>query len=278
MSRLGDLENALVSRVAASTSGGSPVFATVHGASGGFRPALREALSRERMPAAYVAFVEEPTSPETKPSVRGARFCVLVAATALRVGTEPRQDAAGSLGAFTLLDKVRAQLDDYQPATGLRAVNIHERFVEADERTAVYELLYRLWPIVEAPLKFNGLLLAGSSSRMALEVGPLAVAHASFTFSSPDGDYRMPMMLKTRPLVWRGQLRAASNGSLNTIETNISSVLLSQTRAAIDDGTGRTFGGCVLDKFVRDGPRRTEDNGAVIAQDAELHFLQANPT
>jgi len=278
MSRLGNLENALVSRVAAAMSGGSPVFATVMGASGGYRPALREALKRERMPAAYVAFVEEPTAPETKTGVRGAKFCVMVAAASLRVGTQPRQDTTGTLGAFTLLDKVRTQLDDYVPATGLRAVIVQEKFLEADERTAIYEVLYRLWPVIEAPLTFNGLMLAGSSSRMALEVGPLAVAHAGLAVADSDGKYTLLMMLKTRTLIWRGQLRAASNGSLNAIETNISNVLMNQTNAAIEDGTGRTFGGCVLDQFVRDGPRRTENDGAVVVQDAELHFLQYNPT
>jgi hypothetical protein len=278
MSRLGDLENALVSRVAAAMSGGSAVFAVVKGASGGYRPAIREALKRERMPAAYVAFVEESAAPETKTSVRGARFSVLVAATSLRVGSQPRQDTTGARGAFTLLDEVRKQLNDYVPAAGLRAVIVQEKFLEADERTAIYEVLYRLWPVIEAPLTFNGLMIAGSGSRMALEVGPLAVAHAGLAVADSDGKYSLLMMLKTRTLIWRGQLRAASNGSLNVIESNISDVLMSQTHAAIEDGTGRTFQGCVLDQFVRDGPRRSEDNGAVIVQDAELHFLQYNPT
>ncbi len=149
MSELGDIEDAVVTRLAAATISGSPVFDTVRGVSGGYRAVIRDALRRERMPAAYVAFIEEPTAPEVKPSARGSRFVVLVAARALRLESNPRHGDAGSLGAFTLLDEARAELDDYQPSADLQLINLRQKFVEADDRVAVYELLYRAWPIAD---------------------------------------------------------------------------------------------------------------------------------
>ncbi len=150
MSELGDIENAVVTRLAAATISGSPVFDTVRGVSGGYRAVIRDAMRRERMPAAYVAFIEEPTAPEVKPSVRGAKFVVLIAERALRLESDPRHGDADTLGAFTLLDETREELDDYQLTANLQLINLHQKFVEADDRVAVYELLYRVWPIPDA--------------------------------------------------------------------------------------------------------------------------------
>ena len=99
------------------------------------------------MPAAYVAFTDEPTAPEVKAAVRGSRFVVLVADRALRVESDPRHGDVNSLGAFTSLEQARLELDGYEPVGGLRLLNLHQKFVEADDRVAVYELLYRVWPV-----------------------------------------------------------------------------------------------------------------------------------
>jgi hypothetical protein len=77
---------------------------------------------------------------------------VLVADQTLRAESNPRHGDVSTVGTFTLLDKVAEQLDDYEPSVGLRLVQLHRRFVEADDRMAVYELLYRVWPIVEPEL------------------------------------------------------------------------------------------------------------------------------
>lgn len=150
MTPLAELEIGIVNRLQEALLGGERVFTVVRGVSGGYRPALRDALRRERPPAAYVAFTEEPTAPETSAATRGARLVVLVAARALRPNTDPRHDS-GTPGAFALIATVRRELDDYDIMEGLRLVNLHVKFVEADERFAVYELLYRAWPVVEPP-------------------------------------------------------------------------------------------------------------------------------
>jgi hypothetical protein len=99
------------------------------------------------MPVALAGFLEEPTAPETKPALLGPRFVVLVAERLLRQGTDPRHGDGGSPGAFALIEAARAVLDGYEPVDRVRLENLHVKFLDADERTAVYELLYRAWPI-----------------------------------------------------------------------------------------------------------------------------------
>ena len=115
MSRLADLENAVVARIAAATSGGSPVFAVVRGASGPGKTVLRDRLKRERPPAAYVAFIKEPTDFLTDPSRLGPQFSILVAARMLRQNFNPRIGDSSAFGAFSLIDTVKTQLDNYEP-------------------------------------------------------------------------------------------------------------------------------------------------------------------
>ncbi len=274
MSRLGDLENTLVSRLASAMLGDSPLFEVVRGVSGGFRASIRDAMKRERIPAAYVAFIEEPTAPETSEVKLGAKFVVYVAARALRVESDPRHGDANTPGAFVLLEKAREQLDDYEPSTGLRAVNLHEKFVEADNRIAVYELLYRIWPIVESPLTFAGQALTGSASRMTLHLGPLEMEDEEDTLEGGDKNYLLTLGLLPQTFVWQGQLRAASDSELNTIESNIEAAIAAHTKGNIADGTGRVFTDCILERVTHNGPRRPTGSGAMRIQNIELHFVQ----
>ena len=277
MSRLGDLENAIVNRLSQAMIGGSPAFETVRGFSGGNRAALREALRRERMPAAYVGFTDEPTAPEVRDQVRGAKFVVLVAARVLRLESDPRNGDANSIGAFQLLEASRTQLDDYAPSTGLQLVSVQEKFIDADNRVAIYELLYRVWPIVLpiAALLFDGSTIAGSDSVMTLDVGPFELEQSQFSFVGGGGVFQQALNVRPRTLVWRGEMRAQDNTSLNTIEAGIESRIVGQVPGNVTDGGSRVFTDCVLDRYVPDEGRRSEVG--MIVQDAELHFLQLNP-
>jgi hypothetical protein len=146
VSRLGDHENQIISRLATATLGGGPLFAVVRGFTGGDRPALHEALRRERMPAAYAAFTGELTSQSAALEARGPNFSVFVAARALRTTSNPRHGDAGNTGAFVLIDQVGALLDGYEPLPGTRFEKLGIKFIEADERTAIYRLSYRVEP------------------------------------------------------------------------------------------------------------------------------------
>src|ERR1043166_1793157 len=147
MSRLADLENAVVTRLAAATVSGSPVFAVVRGASGPGKPVLRDRLKRERPPAAYVAFVKEPPDFLTDPSRLGPQFAICVAARMLRQNANPRQGDSSALGAFSLIDSVKAQLDNYMITSAYQLQSTEISFLDADDRVAIYEPTYRAWPI-----------------------------------------------------------------------------------------------------------------------------------
>jgi len=276
MSRLGDLETGILSRLATATIGGAPAFATIEGASGGPRPALRAALRRERMPAAYVAFIEEPEAPETRDVARGARFAVLVADRSLRLPSDPRLGDDDAPGAFALMAAARAQLDDWSPSSGIRLVPIHEKFVDADDRVAIYEILYRVWPIAEevaeAPT-FGGSAIAGATSEMHVEVGDFRII--TIVTKTADGGVDQSFEVAARPIVWRGTLRAASHAALSSIEAAIETSIADLDEGTVADGNGRTFDGCAIERYERDGARRVD--GTTVIQPAAIHFNQLNP-
>ncbi|MBK8268022.1 MAG: DUF1834 family protein, partial [Planctomycetes bacterium] len=148
MSRLGNYELDIIAQLETAEISAAPAFESVTGASGGWRAAHREAIFREHLPAAYVAFIEEPCAPEVREQVRGAKFAIFIAARTLRAEADPRHGDGTTTGAFALIDAARAVLDDYEIDEGLRLVCIHAKFIEADGRGAIYELLYRVWPVV----------------------------------------------------------------------------------------------------------------------------------
>lgn len=277
MSRLGDLENAIVARLSLATISGSPAFATVQGVSGGSRPAVREALRREQMPAAYVAFTEEPTAPEVRDQVRGAKFSVLVAAQTLRADTDPRNGDTLSVGVFQLLDVVRAQLDDYVPSSGLRLLSLQEKFIEADDRLAMYEVSYRVWPTAaETPNPlFSGDPLVGNDRRLTMIVGPVELVFDVFTFPGLGGVFRDVLSVRAREILWRGEVRASSHSSMNSIESAIETRITGQIGGTITNGNAQSFSNCVLDRYLRVGSRR--DEGSLVIQDAELLFSHLTP-
>ncbi len=274
MSRLGELENAIVNRLAGAQIGGEDAFAVVRGESGGFRAALRDTLARERLPMAAVAFVDEPHAPEVKATVRGPRFVVLIAARSLRTTSDPRHGDDDATGAFALLDAARARLDDHEIETGRRLVCIHERFVEADERMAVYELLYRGTPAVEEAsqpvLTFDGNEIAGSDSVMTLEAGALGAEEIDVAFHDGAAIHRRKLT-GVNTLVWRGSLRAETHDDLNGIEDDLADLISSAAVGDVEEANVRTFADCTPTALFRRGPRAIDGDG-LVTQAAELWF------
>ncbi len=276
MSRLGDFENAIVARLATAVIGGLPAFQRVEGISGGWRPAIRDALARERTPTAYVGFVDEPTAPEVRTHVRGAKFVVLIAARTARVESNPRHGDATSVGALPLVDAARTRLDDWGIATGLRLVNVHVRFVDADDRFVVYEILYRVWPIVSTPpaalIEFDGSAIFGEASRLELEAGPERSEVTDFNYHGRDMVYSMKLAANARTIVLRGELRAANHAALNDIETAIEDAVKSETAGRLEEMGVREFSDCVIAALFRRGGRREEDG--MIVQGVDVLFTQ----
>ncbi|MCA9255913.1 MAG: DUF1834 family protein [Phycisphaerales bacterium] len=272
MSQLGDIEAAIISRLSTATIAGQPAFATIAGACGGHRPANRAAIRRSRMPAALVSFVEAPLAPETRAETHGARFSVLVADQSLRAASDPRQGDTTTIGAFALLDVARQKLDDFGVASGVRLVAVQSRFIDADERVAIYELLYRAWPIDEVAQttpQFNGNEIAGTHSDLQVEVGAFRVVPVD-----PEAT-PVTYMNTPRPIIWRGEIRASTHAQLTSLETNIESLIAARTIGTVDDVHDQTFDDCLIERYDRDGPRRIV--GLQVAQAAEIHFSQLTP-
>jgi len=277
MAALGEYENKIVDRLTQVTIGSEPAFEVVRSVSGGWRPAIRDALRRERMPAAYVAFIEESTAPEIRAQVRGAKFSILVAERTLRSQMDPRHTFPQSTGAYELLAAARSVLDDYTPVGWLLLQLLRVKYVDGDDRVVVYELLYRLWPVVfEDPvLLFGGQAIAGSASRMTLDVKTIEVDTVDFSFPGIAGVHRHALGVKGRPILWRGKLRATDDAAMNAIEANIETEIVKQAAGEITDSHARSFKQCVFDQYARTGERLEEDG--MIVQEAELHFLQLQP-
>ncbi len=257
---LTDIENAVVSNLTAATISGSPAFATVQGISGGYRAALRDALRRDRTPAAYIGFTEEPTAPEVKQLVRGAKIAVLIVESVLREGSNPRVGDVSTKGIYQLLDLVRQRLDDNELVTGYQFINLHQKFVDGDDRIAVYEILYRAWPLIYselAELKFDGESILGTDSRMIMEVGPIGISTAEFSYHGSSGLYRKELSSDLRTVVWRGQLRAPTHIDLTSIEDAIEVLVHTKPSASIDEGGFRFLDDCAMEAFFRHGGRRT---------------------
>lgn len=271
MSRLGDLEASIVSRLSTAIVGGETAFATVEGASGTHRPTLLAAMRRERVPVAYVSFVDEALAPETRDTVRGPRFAVLVADRTLRVPSDPRQGDATSAGTLALLQAARSVLDDYAPSEEIRLIPVHEKFILADERFAVYELLYRAWPVNEpitASPTFDGVDIVGNLSEIRVEIGGFDVVEVPDT--KPTEYTNGP-----RPIIWRGEIRATTHSQLWTIENNIETLIAARTTATISDAYGQDLDDCLIERYDRNGPRRVV--GMLVVQLAAIQFSQLEP-
>ncbi|MBX3395963.1 MAG: DUF1834 family protein [Phycisphaerae bacterium] len=276
MSRLGDFENSIVERLGTAQIGATAAFRTVEGASGGRRPWNREALARERMPAAYVAFLEEPTAPETRAILRGPRFAVLIGSRSSRLVSDPRHGDSGSAGAFALIDAARGVLDGFEIDGGLELVCLQVRFVEADERSVVYELVYRIGAIVEdvpsAGLTFDGSAIQGALSRMSMEVGPQNAEVLEYVHHEGRAVYRISLESGSRIVRWMGELRAESQSGLSAVEEGIESAIGSLASATIEEAGVHTLTGCTITWLVRKGPRLVR--GGLVAQPAEIVFVQ----
>lgn len=209
MSQLGDYEAAIIEALEGAMHSGNPVFKGLRGVSGGYRPVLREAIRRERMPCAFVAFIEEPTAPEVMPSRRGPHFAVTIAAQNLRAGGNPRGDDVDNLGAFTAMEAARAALDDFEIETGVVLRSLSVKFLEADERVVVYELRYRVWPVVTKLVAPN----APEDLQATVESG---TANVELAWDPPtelvdNGDIEFYKVYRKRPSEGAFSLQAAAS-------------------------------------------------------------------
>lgn len=278
MSELGDLETAVVGLIAGIQDGGSPVFRSVAGFSDPDRRRSLAHISGLVAPAALVIYAGRVRGDVSQSVVGAPKVTVLLRAENLRGGEDVRSGDGAAYGGFELLQLVMAVLDGTVVQTDRRLVALDEQVVVADATHAVYEQRYLIDRVAELqPPTFNSVALAGAGSLVTVIIGDAVGETASFAFPGIDGVFQHHLGMRGRSIRWKGQLRAAGDSGLNTIESILEAAVADPEAHDMVDSWSRTFGDCVLDRFVRQGPRERHPVTGYALQSFELHFTQLNP-
>jgi len=269
------IEDAVVATLEELTSGQSALLATAKGHTSRDRKVLIAAISRERLPAAYVIATSRDASEKVTRRPGSPAFSILLASGSLRSDEEARTGSEEVTGIFTLSEEVAAALQDLAVGGDRRLLLIDERPAGGEEGMIVWEQRYEVRRESEgsAPT-FGGEALAGSDSEVHVELGPLTRATSSFSFPGLDGVFERNLGVRERVIVWRGQLRAASDAALNTLESAIEQELRAGEEKTMTDAWGRSHELCVLKSFARRGPRRRDELTGEALQDFEFEFTQ----
>ncbi len=194
------------------------------------------------MPAALVAFVEETIPPINSSSPRGPRFSILVATRSLRLNAGPRLDDVDTIGAFRVIEMLRTRLDGYLVVPGRRMVPLSVKFIDADDRVAIYELLYRFESIAPAPSLDATEIGGGIASTTRSLTQPVEVAALRFTKAGDVYEVRdapadeMPDPATT--LIWQGELRAEDLGTIESAYASIQDLIDDETVGELVEGDG----------------------------------------
>ncbi len=277
MSNLGDLEAAVVGLIAAIQSGGSAVFRSASGFSDPDRKRSTAHLRRQVAPAALVIYSGRLRTDAAESVVGLEKLTVLVSAENLRGRDDPRTGDGTWHGGFELLGFTTTALDGVLVQTDRRLIAIDEQVAYADETHVVYEQRYAVDRVAElAAPTFDGVALAGAGSLVNVVVGEVKAETQTFAFPGIDGVYRHHLGMRSRPIVWRGQLRASSDAALNTIESGIEAAVANPGAFTMVDSWSRSFADCVCERFVRTKPRRRHPTRGDALQPFEVHFAQLN--
>ncbi len=277
MSELGDIESAVVGLIQAIQVNSVDLFAEVKGFSNTAPRDVVVGLRRELKPAAYVVY-DGRASSDAFGVPAEPKLSVFAIVESLRGGDEPRAGSALQSGGFDILGELFTALAGSTIVTDRQLAFVDEHLIAANDTSVVYEQRYSVLKLATttAPT-FGGSAICGSSSIVRVTVGDLEMETERFAFPGIDGEFQHALGLQARPVTWSGQLRAASDSALSSIETTIESLLAGSQPADIVDGFGRTFTDCVLNRFVRKNERRKHTIDSQALQDFELHFAQVIP-
>lgn len=277
MSELGDIESAVISLIEAVQVNSVDLFAEVKGFSNTAPRDVVAGLRRELKPAAYVVY-DGRASSDAFGVPAEPKLSVFAIVESLRGGAEPRAGSALQSGGFDVLGELFTALAGSTLVTDRQLAFVDEHLIAADDTSVIYEQRYSVLKLATttAPT-VGGSAICGSSSIVRVSVGDTTMNTERFAFPGIDGEFQRALGLQARPILWSGQLRAASDSALSTIETTIEGLLIGSQPADIVDGFGRTFTDCVLNRFVRKGPRSKHAIDSQALQDFELHFVEVTP-
>jgi len=269
------IEDKVVETLTAITVEGSPLLATAKGYTQRDRKALMSAIGRELLPAAYVMMTGRENGDKAVRRPGLPTLSVLLAAKSLRNEDDARTGSDDVTGMFTLSEEVIQALQDLVVDSDRLLLLIDDQPVGSSDGMVIWEHRYELRRQTGSytPL-FRGSSLIGSDSVVRVELGDLQREVSTFSFPGIEGVFERHMGARERPIFWRGQLRAASDTALNTIEENIED----EVRLGISDNMwdpwARTHRYCVLRTFRRKGPRLRDELTGEALQDFELEFAQ----
>ncbi len=145
MSEIGDLENAVLARLAALDHGGRPVFAVLAGHSGPVASQAVDAIRRHRTPSGLMIYTGR-GAPVGTASVGMLEFSVLLHVRHLAGDHAVRWGDGVAMGSFELLGRVLETLNRAVVLVNRRLRLRGERAVLAEDGSVVYEQQYRVEP------------------------------------------------------------------------------------------------------------------------------------
>lgn len=272
MSTWQSIEDAIVTALTGLNASGV-VLQTIKAVTARDRKVLAAAIGRELLPAGYVML----SGREAPRSGQGGELDlkVLLAARSQRSDDEARRGSEESTGTFGLVELVAGALRGLIVESCYRLEPVGEGCLGGEHGTVLWEQRYAVARLPGAGgVTFGGVLLAGTDSRVEVEAGALRRAASAFAFPGIDGVFQRFLGFRGRTIVWRGQLRAATDGGLDWIEAHIDGELRAGAPRTLADQTGRAFDECVLASFQRHGARRHDAISGQAMQDFEITFEQ----
>lgn len=276
MSEWQTTEAAVVAALAAlSGSGTPPLLATVRACTPRDRKLVVAALLRERLPAAYVLIGGREAGDKDYRRAGDPVLSVLYASRSERRDDEARLGGVGVVGVLEIAGVSAASLQQLDLGAQRRLLLVDERAIGGEEGTALWEQRFevrrRSGRFVPT---FAGNALVGASSEVDVYVGESKRASSLFAFPGVDGVFERFVGVRERPIVWRGQLRAASDAQLNAIEEDLERLVREARPDSLNDNWARRFDRCVATWFKRVGPRGHDQLTGEALQGFELGFLQ----
>lgn len=273
MSALGDIEDALVSRLGNLTFGGNPAFRMVRGQMISRSDAFPKELLRGPMPAATVSFRSLFFDDTLLSTVRF--FSIYLASRNLRDQHDARHDADGSAGLFTLVESVNGDLDGATLATSFTSLLEGANTPTADSGTVTVRLTYSVQSQFSSlALTLDGNSLLASEALARLSVGSPRARVADFALASGNGTVRQVLGIRPRPVSVHGMLRAADDSALDTEESDLEALVTDPSTHTLSVPGGVSLSDCAVVSFERRGVRTTRWGSLPRTQRFVLRFEQ----